>query len=223
MGCGSGFYEDIWLSKGAKDLNGIDITAISVRELSAKYPSFNFYEADITSLTLIQDLKLKEKSFDIITAFDVLFHIVDDNKFEQAIKNIGMLCSEDGLIFMTDFFPHKRPYIIFHVNSRLLRHYLQVLSRNGIKIVDRMPVHYLLSAPFDVSNGLLQKILLRFWWGIIAKMIERTTHLLGPIFFILDSLLTRVFTESPAIEMIICKPVQPESDKVCHTGSSFLL
>lgn len=140
IGCGSGFYEDIFVQKGAKYLTGIDITAISIKELSVKYPTFNFYEADIASPTLIQNFGFKEKSFDIITAFDILFHI-------------------------------------------------------------------------DVSNGLLQKFSLRFWWCIIVAMVERTTHLLGPTFFILDSLLTRVLTESPSTEMIICTRVKSESDK----------
>jgi 2-polyprenyl-3-methyl-5-hydroxy-6-metoxy-1,4-benzoquinol methylase len=165
IGCGTGFYVDMWQKKGVRYLTGIDITAISIREVVAKYPTFNFYEADITSPTLIQDLNLREKSFDLITAFDVLFHIVDDDKFGQAIKNIGMLCSEDGLIFVTDIFPHKRPYVILHQKSRLLKDYVQVLSKNGIKIIDRIPVHYLLNAPLDISIELLQKILLRFWWG----------------------------------------------------------
>lgn len=208
IGCGSGFYVDIWQQNGARYLTGIDITAISVKELSVKYSNFNFYEADITSPTLIQDLNLKEKSFDLITAFDVLFHMVDDDKFEQAIKNIAMMCSEDGLIFLTDIFPHKRPYVILHQKSRILDDYVQVLSKNGFKIIDRIPVHYLLFAPLDISCDLLQKILLRFWWGGIVRMVERKTHLLGHIFYKFDTVLTRLFKESPSTEMIICKTVK---------------
>ena len=200
------FYVYIWQRKGVKLLVGIDITAISIRELSTKYPNFDFYEADITLPSLINTLPLDRRKFDVITAFDVLFHIVDDSKFEQAIKNINMLCSEDGLIFITDIFPHKRPYVIFHQKSRTLKNYVRVLSRNNIKIVDRIPVHYLLNAPLDISNKLFQKILLRIWWRGIVRIIERKTHLLGPIFFELDSILTRLFKESPSTEMIICKP-----------------
>lgn len=205
IGCGNGFYVDIWRQKGVRGLTGIDITAISVKELSIKYPTFSFYEADISSPTLIKDLPLGSGKFDIVTAFDILFHIVDDDKFEQAIKNIGMLCSENGFIFITDLFLHKRPYVIFHQKSRLLKEYVSTLSKQGIKIIDRIPVHYLLGAPVDIPNELLQKILLRFWWGGVVGMTERTTHLLGPCFFALDSVLTRLFNESPSTEMIICK------------------
>lgn len=205
IGCGSGFYVDIWHNLGATDLVGLDITNASVRFLSAQYPELNFYEADITSPTLFNDLSSLRERFDLITVFDVLFHIVDDDKFEQAIKNIQMLCSQDGYIFITDLFPHKRPYIIFCQKSRLLRDYVRVLEHNGIEITDRFPVHYLMNAPLDISNGLLQKILLHFWWAQIVRIVERSTHLLGPIFARLDSVLTRLLRESPSTEMIICK------------------
>lgn len=206
IGCGSGFYVDIWQQKGVTYLTGIDITAISARELSAKYPNFDFYEADITSPALINTFPLSQRKFDVITAFDILFHIVDDNKFEQAIKNISMLCSEDGLVFITDVFPHRKPYIIFHQKSRALGDYVQVLSKIGIKIIDRIPVYYLLNAPLDISNRLIQKYLLRFWWGSVVRMVERKTLLVGPVFFALDSIFTRLFKESPSTEMVICKP-----------------
>lgn len=123
----------------------------------------------------------------------------------EVMINIGMLCSENGFIFITDLFLHKRPYVIFHQKSRLLKEYVSTLSKQGIKIIDRIPVHYLLGAPLDIPNELLQKILLRFWWGGVVGMTETKTHFLGPCFFTLDLVLTRLFNESPSTEMIICK------------------
>jgi len=208
IGCGSGFYVDILWRKGVKSLVGIDITAISTRELSAKYPNFDFYEADITSPTLINAFPLNRRKFDVIIGFDVLYHIVDDTKFEQGIKNIRLLCSKNGFIFINDLFPHKVPYALFHVKHRLLGDYVRVLSKNGIRILDRMPIQFLLEAPIDISNELLRRVLLRFWWGEIVRVVERKTHLLGPIFFGLDSILTKLFRESPSAEMIVCKCVK---------------
>lgn len=95
--------------------------------------------------------------------------------------------------------------MIFCQKSRLLEEYEQVLQRNGIEIVDRFPVHYLMNAPLDISNGLLQKILLHLWWAQVVRIIERSTHLFGPVFARLDSILTRLFEESPSTEMIVCR------------------
>ena len=207
IGCGTGFYVDIWRHKGARYLTGIDIAGISVSKLKTRYPQFDFFEADIASPSLINCLRLNQKKFDVVTAFDVLFHIVDDNKFEQAIKNISMLCSTNGFILITDIFPHKKPYTIHHQKSRLLQDYIRILLNNDIKIINRLPVHYLLNAPLDISSELLQKILLHFWWQRFVVNVERKTHLLGPLFYLLDLVLTKSLKESPSTEMIVCKKV----------------
>lgn len=205
VGCGTGFYIDIWIKKGVRCLTGIDITSISVRELKNKYQTFNFYELDITSPTLINDISLYKEKFNIVTAFDILFHIVDDNKFEQAIKNLGLLCSSDGFILISDIFPQRRIYSHFHQKNRMLKYYTHILSKNGIEIIDRFPVFYLLGPPLDISNVFFQKIILYFWWERIVGNIERKTRLIGPLFFFIDSAMTRLFRESPSVEMIICQ------------------
>ena len=71
IGCGTGFYIDYWEKMGAAGIVGLDITEASISRLTAIYPKFKFVKADITD----EKLELKEE-FDIITAFDVLFHIV---------------------------------------------------------------------------------------------------------------------------------------------------
>lgn len=205
IGCGTGFYVDVWLEHGVKYLTGIDISNVSTKELSNSYPKFKFYNADISSPTLIKDIPFEEGNYDIITAIDVLFHIVDDDKFEQAIKNIELACSNNAVILITDIFPHKRPYILFHQKSRTLEEYVKILSRNGIEIIDRIPVHYLLNAPVDISSALLQRIILLLWWQMFVGIVERTTHVLGPIFSRVDLALARFLKESPSTEMIICK------------------
>jgi len=62
LGCGSGFYVDIWHNLGVSCLVRIDITNESVKHLSAKYTKYSFYEADITSSTLINVLPFLTES-----------------------------------------------------------------------------------------------------------------------------------------------------------------
>ena len=95
--------------------------------------------------------------------------------------------------------------------SRILEDYTNVLKRNGIEIIDRVPVHYLLNAPLDISNGVLQRLVLLLWWQLFVRIVERTTHLLGYTFSRLDLLLARFFKESPSTEMIICRPILGDS------------
>jgi len=83
IGVGTGFYIDFWKKSGVRNITGIDITTKSIEELKKKYPDCKFIKADISN----KNIHLDEK-FDIITAFDVLFHIVEEDTFEIAIENI---------------------------------------------------------------------------------------------------------------------------------------
>ena len=44
--------------------------------------------------------------FQAISAYDVLFHIVDDARYERAIQNISALLSPGGVFFFSDLFLH---------------------------------------------------------------------------------------------------------------------
>ena len=91
VGCGTGFFVDYYNKKGAKKITGLDITEVSVSMLKERYPACNFQVADISN----PNINLEEK-FDIINAFDVLYHITDDSKFETATNNISSLCAGGG-------------------------------------------------------------------------------------------------------------------------------
>ncbi len=74
IGSGTGFYLDRWKSLGAVNITGSDFTEKSVAELRAKYPDCGILNMDIGG-TIDESLA---GGFDIISAMDVLFHIVDD-------------------------------------------------------------------------------------------------------------------------------------------------
>lgn len=195
VGCGTGFYVDIWKQKGIKDLAGIDISSRSVEELSKRYTEYRFYQVDVSAVTLVGE------PFDIITAFDVLFHIVDDSKFGWAIWDIGKLCRRNGLVLITDSFPRFMPYVLNHQKSRTLEEYKKVLSDAKLSIEKRIPIHFFLNAPLDIRN----RSLAMFWWKYIVGGLELSTHLMGALFYYLDSVLMKWFKESPSTEMLICR------------------
>jgi len=85
---GSGFYLPIWSSHGVRDLTAADITQAVVIHLRPLWPDFKFLEADIGAAT-----PPVHRQFDVVTAFDVLFHIVDEQSWRNAVNN---LCGETG-------------------------------------------------------------------------------------------------------------------------------
>src|ERR1019366_9318732 len=80
LGPGTGFFIDYWKKLGIHSLVGLDITSVVTERLAEKYPEYRFAEADVSEHWPVPDA-----SADIVTAFDVLFHITDDARFNAAI------------------------------------------------------------------------------------------------------------------------------------------
>ena len=105
VGSGSGFYIQQWKSLGAKEIVGLDITTAAVEHLQSKFPNVTFHKADIGEAC---ELPAKG-TFDLFSAFDVLFHIVDDARYRKAIANIHALLRPGGCSFSPTYSFTKKP------------------------------------------------------------------------------------------------------------------
>ncbi len=104
IGCGTGFYIEIWKELNVRNIIGIDITQVAIDNLQKRYPEYQFYRMDIG-----EDIdKSLENKFDIISAMDVLFHILEDEKFEKAIFNISKMLKPGGYFIWSDNFVHQK-------------------------------------------------------------------------------------------------------------------
>jgi len=117
VGVGTDYYIDFWEKLGVKNITGIDITTKAIEELKNKYPNYRFVKGNISNMD--HKIFLNEK-YDIITAFDVLFHIVEEQDFEHAIENIKSLSHEGTIILIMDNFLKDYKYAIGHENDRTL-------------------------------------------------------------------------------------------------------
>lgn len=198
IGSGSGFYVDIWKDLGVKQITGCDITSVSVKNLKNKYPTGDFLELDISSNVIPIS-----KQFDFISAFDVLFHIVDDDKYQKAINNIFNLLKPGGILIFSENFVHKKSLQSNFQSTRLLADIGSSFERAGFKILERVPMFYLMNAPVDSDGPLINK----FWYFLKRGVSrgERYGSLIGCVLYPLELLLVTSSTESPSTEMMICK------------------
>ncbi|MFC2020398.1 class I SAM-dependent methyltransferase [Chloroflexota bacterium] len=216
IGIGNGFYVDYWKKKGAKSITGIDITEKSVSTLSAKYPEYEFIKADISA----KKLTIKG-TFDIITAFDVLFHIVEEDKFEQAIRNIRRLSHPQTKILIMDSFLINPLPAGFHQNYRTLTRYQEVLKKEGIEMVELVPIFYFLTTPSDmaaVKNKFLQRML-PFTRSFITRGLTLSKrlpffrqgtdfligHALGFLFYFFDRIILKNSQDGPSEKLLFAK------------------
>jgi 2-polyprenyl-3-methyl-5-hydroxy-6-metoxy-1,4-benzoquinol methylase len=180
-GFGTGFFLDYYHRRGNTTFSGIDLTDISVKSISQRYPHNDFRQADLGG----SDFDLGQ-TFDIVTAFAVLLHITDDAMFEAAVAN---LCRHShNLVLITDLFPRKRfqKGAASHNVIRSYGEYVRQLEANGFEVAGMVPVFAFLSAPRPTI-----KFWFFFWSGILRllTLTEFTGGLAGALFYGLDGLL----------------------------------
>jgi SAM-dependent methyltransferase len=145
VGCGTGFFTEWYQTRGAR-VTGVDITKVSVERLRKRFPDARFKVADVTDASFEQ----VGTTYDIVNVFDVLYHVVDDRRFEQALHNLASCCIEGGLLLLTDRFASPgdaQPAP--HVKTRHLARYQSILPGLGLHLVALLPLYAWLNADND--------------------------------------------------------------------------
>jgi SAM-dependent methyltransferase len=199
IGSGTGFYVRQWTDLGAAEVVGSDITSVAVERLSAELPGKRFVRFDVSG-----DVPTDLGTFDIVSAFDVLFHIVDEPRYEAAIANIARLLKPGGVFVFSDNFLHEQPLeLAKYQTSRTLERITDVVTRAGFDGVTRRPMMVLMNAPLDARSKVPMKL-----WNLLTipvRLSDVLGWLLGAVLFPVDLLLTRLKKESPTTEIAVSR------------------
>lgn len=201
IGTGTGFFIDFWKQKNPSTITGYDLTEISIKSLKDRYPEANFELVDIS------DEKIRtEKKYDIISIFDVLYHIVEDKKFEQALKNLAKLSKPGTILIITDLFGKSRVRIMEHTNFRSYNEYQKLLNQNRFEIQGRLPLFYFLHPPLRINHRVLRFL---GWMGWEILTIFAVWNWIGNLegrwFYHLDRFLARIYQNSPSSQLLIVR------------------
>lgn len=148
VGCGTGFFTGWYLARGAR-VTGIDIAPTSVERLRERHPDAKFILGDVSETALTD-------RYDLVNAFDVLYHIVDEARWETALKHLAEATAPGGLLLLTDVFP-TRPAagLAAHNTMRPLTRYQQVLGPRGlVQAASLQPTHVLLNRELGAMRWL---------------------------------------------------------------------
>lgn len=115
VGCGSGFYADIFHEHGGTKYLGIDIVDVLFGKLKSQFPDYRFQKLNITS----QDL---DGLYDLIVMFDVTQHITTEKQFSFAMQNIKSHLSGAGVFIVTSWLKDGIRNSFYEV-SRSIDHY----------------------------------------------------------------------------------------------------
>lgn len=207
VGSGTGFYVEEWLRAGTRAVTASDMTAVATENLRVRFASANVARFDVTD-----GLPFRARSFDAVSAFDVLFHIVSDQLYEQAIANVASLLRPGGFFFFSENFVHGPTVRIGHQASRSLAEIEKLLERHDLQPVLRRPMFVLMNAPADSESRVAQGA-----WRLLAGLVSRHEAigaLVGGALYPLELGLVHMLRESASTELMVCRrlPISPEDD-----------
>jgi cyclopropane fatty-acyl-phospholipid synthase-like methyltransferase/Flp pilus assembly protein TadD len=148
VGSGTGFFVDFWLRYGPARMEALDLTDTAVTRLRERFPELSVHQADLASKTWNL-----AGGYDIVSAFDVLFHIVDDAGFSQALTNLAASLTPGGHLILTACYT-AAPYAqqSEHYRARTETEYRQAFDRSGLTLVAAEPMFVTMNAPLDLSR-----------------------------------------------------------------------
>ncbi len=199
VGSGTGFYIDLWRSLGAH-ITGSDLTAVAVERLVKRYPDQQIVRLDVGQP--LPDM-IAQYRFGAVSAMDVLFHIIDDSQFAQAIWNLASLLEDGGYLFLSDVFPHRPYKSPSHVLHRTLQTYTDALTSAGLEVVERRPIFVLMNEPVDSTNPLH-----RLWWRLLSGTIDHANSAgggIGAVLFPAEVGLASLMRDGPSTELMVCR------------------
>jgi SAM-dependent methyltransferase len=199
IGSGTGVYIDEWRKWGAAKVTGSDLTSTAVERLRSKFPESRFIQSDIGDSSQPDEMR---GAFHVVSAFDVLFHIVDDERYEQALKNIfNALTPRGWFLYSENLVPRESR--LAHYVSRNESSILSSLARNGFEIVSRTPAFVLMNDPVRTQSRLLRR-----WYALIHRVAgasEVMGGLVGAALYPFELAATRIVKHGPATEILVCR------------------
>ena len=166
VGSGTGMYVELWQALGVKGIVASDFSEVAVGNLRSRQPQVPVVQFDVTAPTLPPELS--ERTFDVVSAMDMLFHIVDDDAYQRAIENLVGLLKPGGLLVFTENFLRDRTDRAKHQVSRSAAQIDALVSAAGGSPVRCRPTFLLMNTPVDSDSRLLH-----LWWDQLSVMAHR--------------------------------------------------
>jgi 2-polyprenyl-3-methyl-5-hydroxy-6-metoxy-1,4-benzoquinol methylase len=200
VGSGTGVYLRLWQELQAQQVIGTDITDTAVERLRQQFTGMRIFRMDASEGDPALD-----GTFDRVSCMDVLFHIVDDQRFRNALANFHRALKPGGQLIISENFLHFKGKDQTHFVVRGLAEYEQALAAAGFRIVLRKPMFHLLNQPTDSRSAWLWQ-----WWALVQRICGKSHAaggLLAALVYPLELLLVRWRSEGTSTEIMVCERV----------------
>ncbi len=146
VGSGVGFFVDFYARRGAR-VTGVELTRSGADLLRRRFPEATVLHGDVSELEV-------GGGYDVVNAFDVLYHIVDDARWEGAVHRLCQALRPGGVLCLTDVLRPPRQPLAEHNVLRDLPRYEAILGAHGVRVLATPATHYLLNRELGPLRGL---------------------------------------------------------------------
>jgi SAM-dependent methyltransferase len=204
LGCGTGYFTDYFVGRGVTRPAGLDITEIAIGKMEERYPDGEFRVGDLSA----ENLPLKGP-FDVVTCFAVLYHIIEDNSFKRAIKNVAGLVAPGGYLLISDYFrrrPAKRTAAT-HFYSRSENAFREELEKYGVEILEIPPIYFWMNRPLDTPNPLAGFLLDALWAATVyvPARFEFLGGVFGRLWYGIDGAVLPIVKRGWSAKLAVCR------------------
>jgi SAM-dependent methyltransferase len=197
---GTGYYFERWREAGVRDISGCDVSPTAVRGLRARFPGVPIERLDIAGPAD----ELPHRRFDLVSAFDLLYHLIDDGAYHRALANLARLVKPGGFLVITENFRREGPrrFASIQVN-REETEILDALDEVGFEVTMRRPLFVIMNAPACGGGRLLHA-----WWRRAHALLTtrpRAGQVLGPALYPIELCCLSLVRRAPSTELAICR------------------
>jgi 2-polyprenyl-3-methyl-5-hydroxy-6-metoxy-1,4-benzoquinol methylase len=179
VGTGWGAWVDFWHSHDVTHVDATDFTASAVADVGGRYPGQgSVWVADVSQADAFADVS----PYPVVSCMSVLLHVIDEDRFSQALRNLAALVSPGGYLLLAD------PAIVGEVfrerqsvaaRARPLRRYVDVLSASGLDLIETCPAAAIAGDPVDAPNRFVFSVVGGWWKAVV--LLDRLPPLRKPL------------------------------------------
>jgi SAM-dependent methyltransferase len=201
VGSGTGFYIDLWRRLGAERVVGSDLSPTAVAQLRDARPGLEVVRLDIGAEDAVSAAGLQPGSFAAISVMDVLFHILDEDRYRAAFTNLATLLAGGGIVIFTEDMATRDRGRRIKV-TRSARTTRRAWRSAGLHRVSRSPLFVLMNFP---SGGGVRA---RRLWARLRRPLSgrpRLSWLAGAVMYPLERALVASGRYAPSTEIVVCR------------------
>jgi SAM-dependent methyltransferase len=139
VGPGLGYFVQKYLDWGAGAITGIELTEVGCRSLRTRFPEIEIVHGDIC---MVETDLVGEH--DLVSVISVIYHIVEDPRFERALETLCNCVKPGGYLLIVDAFERRLFPSAKHAKMRSMGAYDRILQENGFTVERVTPMYYLM-------------------------------------------------------------------------------